>query len=117
MTDSCRYCGALFWTVERPEHGSGDFSACCAQGDISLPPFTDLPPFLQTILSSDGPRSAQFRKNLRQYNSTFAFTSLMYNTTDSGATGRGPMDFQIRGSIFHLTGKYLTPLAEAVRRY
>lgn len=104
MTTACRHCGALFWAAERPT-SDPDLTACCAKGDISLPSFTDLPPFLQTLLRGNGQRSTRFRKNLRQYNSAFAFTSVVCNTTDRGATGQGPMDFQICGTLFHLAGK------------
>lgn len=59
----------------------------------------------------DGPRGTAFRENLRRYNNIFAFTSVDCKTSTYGVTA-GPLDFQIQGALYYLTG----PLEEIGNR-
>ena len=114
LNDVCEHCGAIHWPAEKPQASRG-YTACCKAGDISLPGFTEPPAFLKDLLLGDAPQARAFRKDIRKYNYAFAFISVNCETTDRGATGNGPTCFQIKGTLYHLTGP-LIPASGAVPR-
>ena len=63
----------------------------------------DPPEPLRRLLTSPEPDAAQFRKNIRRYNATFAFTSLGVKLDDR-LKGDGLRPFQIHGEIYHQIG-------------
>ena len=100
-------CGALHWIRERIAGSmttNYQFTSCCRQGDIHLEQFRDPPDFLRDLLTAENPRARDFRKDIRRYNSAFAFTSVDCIQTDRGARGYGPNCFQIHGALYHRTG-------------
>jgi hypothetical protein len=52
--------------------------SCCKQGEIILPPVREFLDLLRRLLTRDYPISDSFFKNIRQYNSALAFTSIAY---------------------------------------
>jgi hypothetical protein len=79
-TYKCKHCNALLWCEERLSSNSGtkepSFGLCCKQGKISLPPQEVPPPYLASLLTSEGQDSVNFKQNIRAYNSIFSFTSM-----------------------------------------
>jgi hypothetical protein len=51
---------------------------CCKQGEIVFPFIREPPDLLRRLLTRDYPTSDSFFKNIRQYNSALAFTSIVY---------------------------------------
>jgi hypothetical protein len=98
MDVECGRCHALFWQEEH------NFINCCKQGEIVLPPIREPPDLLRRLLTRDYPTSDSFFKNIRQYNSALAFTSITY-TPDRrlGMHAYNPT-FQIQGELYHLQG-------------
>jgi hypothetical protein len=68
----CGRSHALFWREEQ------NFMNCYKQGEIVLPPVREPPDLLRRLLTRDHPISDSFFKNIRQYNSALAFTSIVY---------------------------------------
>jgi hypothetical protein len=73
------------------------FGMRCSDGDEILQPLIDLPEPLKTILISRSHDAIEFRKNIRQYNAAFAFTSLGVQLDDRLRHGHRFSSFQIHG--------------------
>ena len=80
----CRYCGAVFWFQERVKSASNlakrkiVYNLCCRGGKINLKPYKKPPTPLADLLKFDGDaRSKRFLKQIRSYNSLFAFTFML----------------------------------------
>ena len=103
MSTRCGDCQALHWNAERTTGkiylyiyiylqtvkdilgtaiSAKKFTACCNQGKVQLPYLAEPPEYLQYLLSSTDAEAKTFRKNIRQYNSALAFTSVKYNVDD-----------------------------------
>ena len=112
MNIQCSKCHALHFPSEKLAVSSNrnpKFSSCCSQGKIDLPPFTDPPNFLKNLISGRSTKSTLFRNNIRQYNISFAFTSVAVNVDDSVLQGAGPYSFRIHGGLYHKMGSLLPP--------
>lgn len=110
MTVSCRHCGALHWMAEKLVNSSGnnpDFGKCCHHGKVRLPALRDPPPLIQELFLSGTDQAKNFRENIRQYNTTFAFTSLGVSQDRAVTTGPGPYVFRIHGELCHRAGSLL----------
>ena len=81
MNIVCPHCGALRF--------QGEPLNCCQSGKVSLVALQDN--YMKQILAEDG----NFRKNIRNYNSAFAFASFGSNITPP--SGRGPYCFRLQG--------------------
>ncbi|TRM58403.1 hypothetical protein BD626DRAFT_365356, partial [Schizophyllum amplum] len=105
MDDACPSCGALHWTVERLSSSTQAkvlFGLCCDSGQVLLPYLQPPPPLLRLLFDNDDSRSRAFRKNIRQYNNAFAFTSLgVDHDRRLNATGRSAWVFRIHGELHH----------------
>ena len=108
MSVECTNCKALHWIAERTSGttiAAKRFTACCNQGKVNLPQLTEPPEYLQYLLSSADTEAKIFRKNIRKYNSAWAFTSVKYNVDDHTYRALGGIQcFQIHGELFHLQG-------------
>lgn len=103
----CPYCGAKHWIGERKSGSSKRnpvFQDCCKAGKIDIASLPDPPPLLMALWDGSDPRSAEFRKNIRKYNSAFAFTSFQYSQNQSVTALGGFQVFQIHGAAYHLQG-------------
>ncbi|KAM3234033.1 hypothetical protein P3L10_019392 [Capsicum annuum] len=76
----CVHCGGYFWYEERInkklKSKRPEFSLGCHHGKINLPKPKEPPPILRQLLFGSGPKSNQFKDNIRTYNSMFSFTSM-----------------------------------------
>ncbi|XP_020082250.1 uncharacterized protein LOC109705878 [Ananas comosus] len=108
----CQYCGALFWYAERiAKYRNGKkpiFSMCCQEGKITLELLHPPPQFLANLLQYKGSQeSVNFRKNIRTYNSMFAFTSIGAKVDNEVNKKPGPYVFKISGQNYHRMGSLL----------
>lgn len=103
----CPHCKAVMWNAERNnksnKYHSPTFSMCCKNGQVDLPPERQPPTFLKELLSG-GPKTAHYKKNIRIYNSMFAFTSLGGKIDNKINKGRAPYTFKLCGQNYHLIG-------------
>jgi hypothetical protein len=73
------------------------FGIYCQNGKIDLPVLMQSPLFFQQLLNGEDQRSKSFRKNIRSYNSMFAFTSTGGIVDKEIKKGRGPYVFRMHG--------------------
>jgi hypothetical protein len=110
-TFKCRYCNALLWYEERlgpnKRTKNPSFGICCKNGKIDLPESQEPPVFLEQLLNGDDQRSKNFRKNIRSYNSMFAFTSTGGVVDKEINKGHGPYVFRMHGQNYHHIGTLL----------
>ncbi|CAO3618736.1 unnamed protein product [Mucor hiemalis] len=108
MNIKCNDCGALHWIDEKPAAStiaSPIWETCCKKGKVKLDVLVEPPEPLKSLMDGTHVKSVQFLNNIRQYNSSFAFTSF-------GATGNagqrnpsaGFMPVQVHGELYHLQG-------------
>jgi hypothetical protein len=76
--------------------------SCCKQGEIVLPPIREPPNLLRRLLTRDHPTSNSFFKNIRQYNSALAFTSIAYIPNRRLGVHVYNPTFQIQGELYYL---------------
>ena len=88
--------------VNRPK-----FGMYCLQGQIQLPPFQPLTGILHNYLTGNDYCSKEFRKNIRQYNTAFAMTSVGVKIDNSVTRQSGLYCFKIQEELYHLTGALL----------
>ena len=80
MKYECIYCKALLYrdeisapgTVAHPSSGM-----CCGHGQVKLAAHSDAPPLLKDLLEGRHPKSTQFLKYIRAYNSALSMASSM----------------------------------------
>jgi hypothetical protein len=111
MNIECSHCHALHFDSEKLSGSTINnkkFGGCCLQGQVKLPAFPPPPATLRDLLCGINPLSNTFKKNIRQYNAAFAFTSLGVKI-DSSVTGvpGGPFSFRINGGLYHKMGSLL----------
>ncbi|XP_070048226.1 uncharacterized protein [Nicotiana tomentosiformis] len=111
-TNTCQYCGAILWYEERTKKTKQTtrpkFSFCCMEGRVRLPLMSQPPPYLKYLLSTDsGQLGISFRKNIRVYNSMFAFTSMGGRVDRSINRSKGPYVFRMSGQNYHHIGSLL----------
>ncbi|KAF2368408.1 hypothetical protein FHG87_000837 [Trinorchestia longiramus] len=87
MDVRCQFCGAL--RSQREQLNS------CHNGKVSLPPLQEYPENLRLLFDADGAKGSNFRQNIRNYNSAFAFASFGANIRPP--PGRGPHYFCLLG--------------------
>ncbi len=84
------------------------YNLCCRSGKINLPELKDPPTYLAKLLKYDGDaRSKRFLRQIRSYNSLFAFTSLGASVDKSINNGSAPCVFKINGVVHHRIGGLL----------
>ncbi|KAF2345947.1 hypothetical protein FHG87_023298 [Trinorchestia longiramus] len=82
----CQFCGALRFQREQLN--------CCHNEKVSLPPLQEYPEILSLLFDADGAEGSNFRQNIRNYNSAFAFASFGANIRPP--SGRGPYSFRYK---------------------
>ena len=90
MTIQCPYCKALRFPREKLN--------CCHNERVCLPTLSPYPSMLSNHMKGATRQSKSFLKNIRHYNSSFAFALM------APPPGRGPCCFCIRGQLYHRTG-------------
>ncbi|XP_020978113.1 uncharacterized protein LOC110271505 [Arachis ipaensis] len=75
---TCSFCEANFWLLERVEKYSTVnqpvFTLCCSKGKVQLSYLQRPPELLCNLIDGRDNKSLHFKKNIRSYNSMFAFT-------------------------------------------
>jgi hypothetical protein len=77
------------------------FGICCKNRKIDLPELQEPPVFLEQLLNGDDQRSRNFRKNIRSYNSMFAFTSTTGVVDKEINKGHGAYVFHMHDQNYH----------------
>ena len=113
-THECPYCGAVFWYQERVKSASAAatrkivYNLCCRGGKINFKPYKKPPTSLADLLRFDGDaRSKKFLRQIRSYNSLFAFTSLGATVDRTINNGTAPYVFKINRVVHHRIGTLL----------
>ncbi|XP_076935570.1 uncharacterized protein LOC143602288 [Bidens hawaiensis] len=94
------------WNRKKKE-GKTTYFLCCGYGKVELPKFKDAPPAYKDLFSNVGPKSKFFLKNIRRYNSMFAFTSMGGKVDSFINRGNAPFVFRISGQNYHSIGSLL----------
>jgi hypothetical protein len=116
MDIRCTACHALHWRDELPKAKrrnpeGATFESCCKSGKVVIERMRPLPEPLDALMSGLNPQGRAFRKDLRQWNSLFAFASIKYNMDNRTSEIGGTFQlFQIHGALYHRQG----PLGPAV---
>ena len=106
----CPSCGALHWKNERLSRSTSinpKFGKCCSSGKVQLPRFTDPPPELSHLLSSNDHAAKNFREHIRRYNDALAMTSVGRTLDPSVFGGVGTYVFKVHGALSHHAGSLL----------
>ncbi|XP_060192363.1 uncharacterized protein LOC132621904 [Lycium barbarum] len=117
-TYTCQYCGALLWYEERTrktvQPTNPIFSFCCMEGGrVQLPLMSEPPPYLKYLLGTEsGQLGIDFRRNIRVYNSIFAFTSMGGRIDGSINHSKGPYVFRMSGQNYHRIGSLLPEIGK-----
>ena len=106
MNIQCPECRALHFDCEKLSKSTRArkrFGICCLEGKVQLPALPQWPQELQRLYENN----RDFVHNIRQYNNTFAFTSLGVEVDRHTVQGPGPAAFRIHGGLYHLMGSLL----------
>ncbi len=109
MTTMCGKCGALHFLEERVASSScanPQFTPCCAQGKVTLPPLAPPPEPLRWLLTSNEVDAKDFRQHIRSYNNALAFTSVGANL-DTSVAQPGNYTYRLRSELYHRMGSLL----------
>ncbi len=107
MNATCSACNA--WMFDKEKHNKFDkYSLCCNYGKVRIPHIKQPPLELQNLFTEPDTQAKEFRKNIRQYNSSLALASV---GIDLGNTfkfdNRGPWAYKISGQLYHSLGNLL----------
>lgn len=115
MDKVCSECGAKHWEGEMPQQRKTDnpyWMSCCLGGRIdTIERLSDPPEYIKFLLSDNGSEAVNFRKNIRQYNICFAFTSVSDNSSrHAGNNGSDSsfMPYKCHGAMYHYQGPLKT---------
>jgi len=116
MTTMCGKCGALHFLEEHVASSSRanpQFTPCCAQGKVTLPPLAPPPELLKWLLTSNKADAKDFRQCIRFYNNAcMAFTSVGANL-DTSVAQPGNYTYRLRSELYHRMGSLLPQPDEA----
>ncbi|KAF2368082.1 hypothetical protein FHG87_001166 [Trinorchestia longiramus] len=91
MDVRCQFCEALRFQREQLN--------CCHNGKVSLPPLQEYPKNLRLLVVADSAEGSNFRQNIRNYNSAFAFATFGVNIRPPPR--RGAYCFRLQGQTYH----------------
>ncbi len=103
MTTMCGICSALHFLEEcaaSSSRANPQFTLCCAQGKVTLPPLAPPPKPLERLLTSNDTDAKDFRQRIRSYNNALAFTSVGANL-DTSVAQPGNYTYRLRGEFYH----------------
>ncbi|ESK81972.1 transcriptional factor b3 [Moniliophthora roreri MCA 2997] len=113
MNDKCQHCGALHWKAEHLSKSTCQrvyFGGCCNSGKVELPLLSPPPCDLHGLYCGMDQQSCEFCRNILQYNSALAFTSLGVQQDDVVNWCFGPDQwvFWICGQLHHWSSALTT---------
>jgi len=117
MTTVCGKCGALHFLEERVALSScanPQFTLCCAQGKVTLPPLAPPPEPLKWLLTGKETDAKDFRQHIRSYNSALAFTSVGANL-DTSVAQPGNYTYHLHSELYHRMGSLFPQLGEVLK--
>jgi len=106
----CAACHALHWREELPKQkrrnpGEATFESCCKHGRVVIERRCPLPEPLNALMSGLDPEGRSFREHFRQWNSLFAFSSMLYHMDNRTCEIGGTFQlFQIHGALYDSQG-------------
>jgi hypothetical protein len=115
MTTMCGKCGALHFLEERAASSSCanlQFTLCCTQGKVTLPPLAPPPKPLERLLIGKETDAKDFHQHIRFYNSVLSFMSVGANL-DTSVAQLGNYTYRLCGELYHGMGSLLLQLDEA----
>lgn len=101
MNINCTQCSALHFSNE----GGRVSNSCCHKGKVMLHPLYEYPPEMKELISGTTTIGKEFRKNIRSYNSAFAFAT--FNANVQNFSSNGPYMLKIQGQVYHTTSSSL----------
>ncbi|XP_035843847.1 uncharacterized protein LOC110931184 [Helianthus annuus] len=108
---TCEVCNAKLWNAEkgkgRKKDGKVCYFICCSYGIVELPDYKDARGSYRILFTNNGDESKHFLKNIRRYNSMFAFTSMGGKVDSTVNRGNGPFCFRISGENYHTIGSLM----------
>ncbi len=115
MTIVCGKCDALHFLEERVTSSlcaNPQFTMCCAQGKMTLPPLAPQLEPLKQFLTSNEMDAKDFCQRIRSYNNALAFTYVGANL-DTSVAQPGNYTYHLRGELYHRMGSLLPQLGKA----
>jgi len=114
MNVKCQHCHALHFYCEKLSKSTKAVPKfrkfACLEGQISCHHFQPgLHAALRDLLCGKSPLSKEFKANIRQYNSAFAFTSVGVDVDEAVHMDKGQYSFHIQGDLHHNAGGILPP--------
>nr|XP_025660692.1 uncharacterized protein LOC112756337 [Arachis hypogaea] len=107
----CMFCNACMWEGEKLAKSRSSriprFGLCCMDGKVQLPLLTQVPAILQDLHRGHDDKGRYFRKNIRKFNSMFAFTSMAGKVNRGINNGTAPPTFSINGQNYHSIGSLI----------
>ncbi|KAF7835770.1 putative AT hook motif-containing protein [Senna tora] len=120
-THECEFCSALLWYEEHLNRArtarKPKFSLCCMKGKFSLPLAKDPPKLLEKLITKKDLRSADFMKEIRNYNNMFSFTSMGGKIDHSVNKGKRPEEVQFNASLVLQISQMLDTYNPLVMQY
>ncbi|RCN27829.1 hypothetical protein ANCCAN_26434 [Ancylostoma caninum] len=101
LSEVCAHCNALYFKGEiASKSPDGQFTKCCKKGDLRLDDlFENYPEDLYKLFTNnDRVYSKNFKENVRNFNSAFAFASMK---AESHIRDVMPFCYKIQGQIYH----------------
>jgi hypothetical protein len=115
MNTVCGKCGALHFLEEcatSSSRANPQFTLCCAQGKVTLPPLAPPPKPLRQLLTCNEADAKDFRQRSHSYNNALAFTFVGANLdTSVGQTGN--YIYHLCSELYHRIGSLLPQPGEA----
>jgi len=107
MTIVCGKCNTLHFLEECAASSScanPQFTLCCAQGKVSLPPLAPPPKLFRWFFTSNEANIKDFCQCIRSYNNALAFTSMGADLLNTSVTQPGNYSYRLRGELYHKMG-------------
>ena len=108
MDQICYDCNAKHWNGEKPATSTSTntfYISCCKKGEVDIELLREPPAFLKDLYDNQQASGKEFRRNIRKYNSAFAFTSIRCDRPNASESN---MPFQIQGQMCHVQGPLTT---------
>jgi hypothetical protein len=115
MTTVCGKCNALHFLEEHVASSSRtnlQFTLCCAQGKVMLPPLAPPLELLKRLLTGNETDAKDFRQRIYSYNSALTFTSVRANL-DTIVAQPGNYSYRLCSELYHRMGSLLPQPGEA----
>jgi hypothetical protein len=102
-----------FWkSVPHQVRANPQFTLCCAQGKVMLPPLEPPPEPLKLLFIRNKANAKDFCQRIRSYNNALAFTSMGANL-DTSVAQPGNYTYRLRDEFYHRMGSLLPQPGEA----